>query len=232
MSAAHKRLSLIASLVPAGAKLCDVGTDHALLPITLIKSGWIQSAIACDIAEGPLCVARKNLERWGIRGIELRLSDGLDGIKPGEADVIVVAGLGGELTAEILARCCWLKDSAITLILQPTTSADILRRWLCENGFLIETEPALLENGKLYSVIKARFTGEKADVNAAFYYAGKVDPRDRTGALYIGKQLTRCMRCAESLKPTPKQEEYRHYKELADGLAALLEIEGNENNGI
>ena len=94
MSALSKRLSVIASLVPSGARVCDIGTDHAYLGIELIKSGKAISVIACDINEKPLLKAKANIEKSGVNGIELRLQDGLAGIKPGDADCIVIAGIG------------------------------------------------------------------------------------------------------------------------------------------
>ena len=44
-----KRLELVASFVPQGAILLDVGSDHAYLPIELVERGQIKSAIAGEV---------------------------------------------------------------------------------------------------------------------------------------------------------------------------------------
>ena len=131
MSALSKRLSVIASLVPSGARVCDIGTDHAYLGIELIKSGKATSVIACDINEKPLLKAKSNIEKSGVTGIELRLRDGLSGLKPSETDCIVIAGIGGEVISGIFERTnIFSQEYSPAIILQPTTSPEILRKFL------------------------------------------------------------------------------------------------------
>ena len=92
------RLRLTAEMVPAGARVADVGCDHARLPIALVRSGRCSSVIASDLRQGPLLSAQENIARAGLEDkISLRLSYGLDGIAPGEADCVVMAGMGGIL---------------------------------------------------------------------------------------------------------------------------------------
>ena len=152
------RLETIAALVPFGARVCDIGTDHGYLAIELIKSKKAKSVIAADIGEKPLLNAKKNITAANIDGIELRLCDGLSGIKNGETDTVIIAGMGGEVISGILengkevARC-----GDISFILQPTTSPEHLRRYLFENGYTIESETPLCENGKLYSVMLVKY---------------------------------------------------------------------------
>lgn len=223
MRSLSRRLEFIASQVPQGAKLCDIGTDHAYLPIALIKGCRIKSAIAADINEKPLETARENIKRSGANGITLRLCDGLSGINSGEADTVVIAGMGGEVIAGILDRCSWIKDREILLILQPTTSAEVLRRWLCDNLFGIETETALIDGGRVYSVITTRFSGAPVLADKAFLYVGKVDPGTAAGALYIKKQLNRCLGCAKALESIKdRQSEYLYFRSAAEEIAKLL----------
>ena len=98
------RLQMCADFVPPGAVLADIGTDHAYLPVWLCKSGKIPKAIAADIGQGPLQSAGESIARYQAQDrIETRLSDGLAAFSPGEADTIVIAGMGGELIARILS---------------------------------------------------------------------------------------------------------------------------------
>ena len=218
------RLKLIASLVPDGARVCDIGTDHAYLPIELIKSGKARCVIATDIREKPLENARKNTQRSGVSGIELRLCDGLAKVEKTETDTVIIAGMGGEVISGIISRAKWLKEKpSPTLILQPTTSPEELRRFLTANCFEITSDTAISENGKLYSVMTSVFMGSKTAVPEYFYYVGKVNPKTYDGFLYIQKQYRRVKSCADALYRIPeKKTEYLYFKELSDKIEMLI----------
>lgn len=225
-----KRLEILASLVPFGARVCDIGTDHGYLSIELKKHGAVEKMIATDINEKPLERAKKNIEKAQVSGIELRLCDGLSGIFPQEVDTVIIAGMGGEVISGILengkevARC-----SEISFILQPTTSPDYLRRYLFENGYTIESETPLCENGKLYSVMLCKFSGIKEKYEEYCCYIGSITSETRDGYLYIKKQYDRCFKCGEALKNIPeKQSEYNSYKAIADKLYIALNKNSKE----
>ncbi len=223
MSALSKRLQTIASLVPFGARVCDIGTDHAYLGIELIKSGKAASVIACDINEKPLLRAKANIEKSGVKNIELRLRDGLSGLKPNEADCIVIAGIGGEVISGILERAnIFSADYSPAIILQPTTSPEILRKFLIENGFSIEKEIPIFDNGKLYTAMLVFFTGESRICEEYFYYIGSLESSDDTALLYIKKQYDRCFKCMLALKNTEKKSEYLYYKSICDKIENLF----------
>ena len=97
------RLQAIADLVTCRTVLADVGTDHAHLPVWLCETGKIKSAIAMDVRRGPLLRAEESIRLAGLEDrIRLRLSDGLEQLRAGEADSIVIAGMGGILIRTIL----------------------------------------------------------------------------------------------------------------------------------
>lgn len=223
MRALSKRLLTIADFVPYGAYVCDVGTDHALLPVFLSKSGRVKGVIATDINEKPLEAARKNIVRDKAENIKLRLCDGLAAVTKGEADTIIIAGMGGEVISGIISRCGWIKDSGTTLILQPMTSGEILRKFLFDNGFEITSEKAVFENGKVYSVILSRYTGRTFRAPDYYYFIGKTDPADKYGLRYIKKQLSRCEDCASALYGIAgKEDEYAYYKNVAEGISTYI----------
>ena len=154
------RLSLCAEMVREGSRLADIGTDHGYLPIELCRSGKCPSALACDVNPLPLQSAQENITKYGLSDrIQTRLSDGLKAVLPDEADDIVIAGMGGETVAAILQAAPWLQSSHLRLILQPMSHAEILRRWLSENGFAILGETLTYED-QYYQTIHARFHGE------------------------------------------------------------------------
>ena len=150
-----KRLELVASFVPQGAILLDVGSDHAYLPIELIERGQIESAIAGEVVEGPYQSAVKNVEAHGLKEkIQVRLANGLAAFE--EADqvsVITIAGMGGRLIARILEEGLDKLADVERLILQPNNREDDLRIWLQDHGFEIVAENILEEASKFYEIL-------------------------------------------------------------------------------
>ncbi len=186
-----KRLQLAAGLVRADKKTADVGTDHGYLPAFLVLNGITNTAIAADIGIGPLMNARKTAEKYGISDkIELIQSDGLDKI-PSDTKEIVIAGMGGNLIAEILCKAEWIKNDDIHLVLQPMTHSQDVRQFLCENGFYIDSEKTTEDKGKIYIVISAYYDGNAHDEDIFYYYFGDILSTDSdTDREYIKKQYS------------------------------------------
>lgn len=150
------RLRQIAAWVRQGAHLADVGTDHAYLPVWLTLQGRVASAIASDLRRGPLDRAQETGRRYGVGDrITFRLGNGLAAVAPEECDTIVIAGMGGENIAQILAGAPWTADGRHTLLLQPQSRAEALRRFLAEHGYAIAREALVRDRGFLYPVIEA-----------------------------------------------------------------------------
>ena len=151
-----KRLLAAAGLVKPCRVLADIGTDHAYLPIYLVQQGIADHAIAMDLRRGPLEHAEKNIaELCGTREkITTRLSDGLKELKEGEADAIVIAGMGGALTVRIIAESMQTARAARELILQPQSEVPAVRAFLWDNGWVIEEENMVLEDGKYYPMMR------------------------------------------------------------------------------
>ena len=184
------RLSLCAEMVREGSRLADIGTDHGYLPIALCHSGKIPSALACDINPLPLRSAQENIAKFGLSDkIQTRLSDGLDKVRPDEVDDIVIAGMGGELIRDILIAAPWIRDENKRLVLQPMTHHEDLILWLYENGFIIERQAATLDEGKYYTVLAARFTGEQTPFDLYTAIVGKLDLRDENSRGFLRRSL-------------------------------------------
>ncbi|CAL3575984.1 TPA: tRNA (adenine(22)-N(1))-methyltransferase TrmK [Streptococcus pneumoniae] len=150
-----KRLELVASFVPQGAILLDVGSDHAYLPIELVERGKIESAIAGEVVEGPYQSAVKNVEAHGLEEkIQVRLANGLAAFEEEDrVSVITIAGMGGRLIARILEEGLGKLANVERLILQPNNREDDLRIWLQDHGFQIVAESILEEAGKFYEIL-------------------------------------------------------------------------------
>ena len=141
-----ERLTMAASLVSDGGVLADVGTDHGYVPIYLLQQKRIPRAIAMDINRGPLERAKEHSRLYGLEEyIDLRLSDGVKALKMGEADSILIAGMGGGLVMHILGDGKEVCHRAKELILQPQSELERVRAFLRENGYRILAEEILLE---------------------------------------------------------------------------------------
>jgi tRNA (adenine22-N1)-methyltransferase len=183
------RLALLADWVRPGAALADVGTDHGFLPVWLVLRGRVTRAIASDLRPGPLSRARKTAAEQGAEGIDFRLCRGLSGIAPQEADTVVIAGMGGENIASILAAAPWSADGRHTLLLQPMTRAEVLRGFLAESGYCVTREALVLDRGTLYPVLEAR--GGTMALSLGQRYGGAALVRDPLEDRYLIEQILR-----------------------------------------
>ncbi len=150
-----KRLELVASFVPQGSILLDVGSDHAYLPIELVERGQIEAAIAGEVVDGPYQSALKNVEAHGLKEkIQVHLANGLAAFEEeDQVSIITIAGMGGRLIATILEEGLDKLASVERLILQPNNREDDLRIWLQDHGFQIVAESILEEAGKFYEIL-------------------------------------------------------------------------------
>ena len=150
-----KRLELVASFVPQGSILLDVGSDHAYLPIELVERGQIEAAIAGEVVDGPYQSALKNVEAHGLKEkIQVRLANGLAAFEEeDQVSVITIAGMGGRLIATILEEGLDKLSGVERLILQPNNREDDLRIWLQDHEFQIVAESILEEAGKFYEIL-------------------------------------------------------------------------------
>lgn len=151
-----RRLQAVSGMVTSGFRLADVGTDHGYIPIELVRSGRVPHAVAMDINRGPLLRAQENIRRYGLEGqIETRLSDGLHALAPGEADSVVIAGMGGLLVVRILQEGSAALEGVRELILQPQSELRSVRLYLEEAGYEIADEDLVCEDGKFYPMMRA-----------------------------------------------------------------------------
>ena len=158
-------------MVEKTACIADVGCDHAHTDIRLLKDGIVEKCIAMDVRTGPLKKAEENLVLYDCADkVELRLSDGLDALREGEADQVMITGMGGVVMRGILERGLGekghLRDSKPVLILQPQSHIFEVREWLYSNGYVIVDEDICREFGKYYFAMKAvpvNLSGEMLD---------------------------------------------------------------------
>ncbi|WP_170840940.1 tRNA (adenine(22)-N(1))-methyltransferase [Salibacterium halotolerans] len=152
-----KRLRVVAEHIRAGSVIADIGTDHGAVPIFALKQNLAASAAACDVNDGPLAAARRNiqeeqLEEW----ISVCSGDGLHALQEGDdVDTVIISGMGGTLISSILEDGQTILDGVGHLILQPNMGAVNIRRWLRTNGWKLESEDIIEENNRIYEILTA-----------------------------------------------------------------------------
>lgn len=191
-----KRLETIIERMPDSGCLADVGCDHAYVAIEAVRRGRAARALACDVRKGPLQQAAEHILCAGLAGkIETRLSDGLEKVAPGEADTVVVAGMGGPLMERILQGR--LADFA-HFVLSPQSEIPHFRRFLLAEGMQIDEETMLIDEGKYYVILNvsqradAAFSDSMYVTEEDFLYGGRLLRRlDPVLKSFLEKEKTR-----------------------------------------
>ena len=161
------RLLKIASLVSENKRLADIGTDHGYIPVYLLNEGKINFAILADINKGPLENARSEVKR---NKLEDKVDSGIEVLKKGEVDEVIIAGMGGILIGELLEANKEVAYSVDKLILQPMQAQEELRQYLLNNGYEILDECLEKEDFRLYEIIVAKYTGKNTHLEDNIYY--------------------------------------------------------------
>ncbi|MFS9180692.1 tRNA (adenine(22)-N(1))-methyltransferase TrmK [Streptococcus timonensis] len=217
-----KRLEMVASFVPQGAVLLDVGSDHAYLPIELMKEGRINRAIAGEVVAGPYQSAVKNVKEHDLEEkIQVRLANGLAAFEESDkVSVITIAGMGGRLISTILEEGLDKLANVERLILQPNNREDELRSWLQEHRFQIVAESILEEAGKFYEILVVEAGEMKlsaTDVRFGPFLSKEVSP------VFIQKWQKEAAKLEYALSQIPeKNQEERQV--LADKIQAIKEV--------
>ncbi len=216
------RLQLLADWVPQGARLADVGTDHAFLPVWLRLHGRVVFAIASDLRKLPLERAIDTGRTYGADQIDYRLCNGLAGISPDEVDTVSIAGMGGETIAAILSAAPWTADGAHTLLLQPMTHAEDLRKYLADHGYAIIREALVYDRGTIYPVMEVR-SGEMA-LTAGQLYGGAALLHDPLGDRYLVERIIRLMGAIAGLNRSAASEDRKKADDLREIVTALMSM--------
>jgi tRNA (adenine22-N1)-methyltransferase len=148
------RLYSIAKLIPAGLRVADIGSDHAYLPTYLVQTGKSPFVVAGEVNEGPYNAAKKQIEEAGLQKyVQVRKGDGLSVLREGEADVIVIAGMGGGLITQILQEGRDKLKKAKQLVLQPNVGEELVRSFALEHGWQLIAEEMVEEDDHIYEIL-------------------------------------------------------------------------------
>ena len=214
------RLQLLASLIPEGSRLADVGTDHGYVPVSLLQRGLIEGAIASDIGAEPLQHAKNTAAEYEVEGIDFRLCPGLDAVAPEECDTILIAGMGGETIITILENAPWTKWGEHLLLLQPMTKVEMLRRWLADNGYTFTGERLVFDKDHLYPIMLVR-GGAQEKLTLGQQYGGVMLDSDPLYGEYLDERIMKLTVAIDGLMRA-KDEGHRATAQEMDAIRTAL----------
>jgi len=215
------RLETAAGFIPQGASVADIGTDHARLPIWLVKTGRSSHVIASDIADDPVRRARENVARWKVSdAVRVVQGAGFANVAPEAFTHAVICGMGGETIAAILAESPWLCDARYTLILQAETASKHLREYLYQNHFTICDEIAVRDGKRVFAVmcVRAGDDPHAADALYARVSAPLLTRHDDAAQEYVARAKKSLLREMQGM--TADSDEYRAAATLRDRLTS------------
>ncbi|MGM0108453.1 tRNA (adenine(22)-N(1))-methyltransferase [Enterococcus sp. AZ172] len=223
-----KRLETVGRFVPEAARLADIGSDHAYLPVALMLKGKIDFAIAGEVVKGPFESAKRQVMKNGLsERIEVRLANGLEAIeKDDQISAITIAGMGGSLIRDILesGRQNQRLSGEERLILQPNIGEKTLRTWLKENNYQIIAEEIIEENKKIYEIIVAEKKEQPIDYSEKELMFGPFLLEEKNAAFSAKwqRELKQCEVILEQLKNASEQNRYETIQQEVEWIKEVL----------
>ena len=223
-----ERLKTVASMVPVCQTMADIGTDHGYVPAYLALSGQCRHAIASDIAEGPCRAAAETRDRYSLFGqMEIRTAPGLKGLRAGEAEAVVIAGMGGATIVSILEEAPEIAATVETFVLQPMNAANLLRRWLVHHGYRIADEALCKENDHIYVIIKAVHAGKNQKLSVMEEELGPciMDNQPALWKEFIQEKSEHYHRLLRQMEASPaaiNSDKYKDMKNMLEKVDALI----------
>lgn len=220
-----KRLETVASYVPKGSRVADIGSDHAYLPCYLVHKGMAESAVAGEVVKGPYESAVREVRKEGLQdSVTVRLADGLDAIREDDRiDVVTIAGMGGPLIASILEKGKTKLSNVRRLILQPNVHAKAIREWAADNGWKLIDETIISEDGKIYEVLvleQGISSYTDAELLMGPYLIKKQDPvflEKWNAELQLWRKIEQSLQLAKE-EQTARKEELEKLISLVEGV--------------
>ncbi len=222
-----KRLQMISSMVPKCDVVADIGTDHGYVPAFLLLSGQCSYVIASDIAEGPCRAARDTSARYNLQQVmDIRMASGLTGLAKGEANAVVIAGMGGGAIVQILEEGQYIADTVGAFVLQPMNAEGMLRQWLADHRYKISEEKLCSENGHIYVIIKINHSTDCQVLSELEKEVGPCILKDRPSLWreYLTIKAHRLQMQLEQMNASATAKNSQKFKKTAILLEQLMQI--------
>lgn len=218
-----QRLQSVAKMLGNHRRIADIGSDHAHLPVWLVKKGRIDFAVAGEILPGPLQATCRTICAQGLENIIFgRLGNGLEVLAPGEVDAVVLAGMGGAEIRRILDRSPAVFIRLQRIVCQPMTGGYGLRKWLFERGWCLKAQDLVLEDGRLYEMFSV-VPGQAEAEDELLIEIGPLLWRDRHPLLtrQIKKLISQYQKRVDEMKNSSSLEVCRQREDWQRRIAAL-----------
>lgn len=221
-----KRLERIASYVPQGTIVADVGTDHGYIPIYLVKENLSPKAYAMDIGKGPLKKAEKNIKAHGLEEmIETILSDGLQQLGDRKVDTLIIAGMGGMLIEKILMEGKDCLKNIPNLVLSPHLDIQAVRKVVHKMGYEISFEDFLREGQQFYPIIVCHHGIEKYENEIEYKYGKKlIESCHMEYREYLQMLKMQNLNLMKNLLEKNTPASIKRYKELQEDSDMISEV--------
>lgn len=217
-----ERLQAVVNLITKGARVADIGCDHAYLSIYMVEEKLASKVIAMDVNKGPLKRAKENIKQYHFENqIETRLSDGLMALEPGEVDTLLIAGMGGALMQRILTGKREVLEQVEELVLQPQSEIRETRLFLEEIGFRIIKEDMVIDAGKYYVILKAKREDNFPKTEKEVYYRyGKYLLTNKHVILekYLNREYNTLKQICQKLGEHPSMENEKRMKVVQEDM--------------
>lgn len=197
------RMKLIADMIPESMSVADIGCDHGFISIYLVQERNIPFCVALDINQGPLERAKEHIIQYGLEDkIETRLSDGAVKLEENETDAAIIAGMGGRLITKILTDSESKFKKMKYFVLSPQSDIPHVREFLSSNGYSIDNEEMIFDEGKYYTVIGCKYTGNNTELSRSEKEFGPVLIADSHPVLmeYLSKEQNKLTDIRDRLK--------------------------------
>ena len=220
-----KRLETVASFVPTGAVVADIGSDHAYLPCYLVHKGIISRAVAGEVVKGPYESAVRQVRTEGLADqITVRMADGLAAVEETDhIDTITIAGMGGPLIVSILEKHPQALKSVTRLILQPNIHAKVIREWALANGWAILDEVILEEDEKIYEVLVLQRGNMSLTAAEVLLGSKLIAKRSDIFMKKWEREIANWQRVLQSIEKADATQEIEDKRAELNGLIALVE---------
>ena len=142
------------------------------------------------------------------------------------ADVVLIAGMGGLIIADILKDGFVVLKTVKNIILQPMTAVSDLREYLYNNNWKIDKEYLVKDNGKLYNIMTVSYTDEKSDYTDTDIHIGRylIENKPELFEEYLDRQILKLNKKIKGLSLSTAEDAEDVLKKVQDMLKKITEI--------
>lgn len=210
----NDRLKKIGDLVDANSLCLDIGCDHALLDIYLVKEKNQQKAIASDIALGPLEKASENIKKYRVEDkVITRLGNGLDTYTDG-IDTAIASGMGGRTIIGIFKNNLKITKKLNQIIVSPNNYQKDVRKFFTSIGFYIEDEELVKDGKYIYQIIKLKKGRKRYSKKEMFFGPVLLTQKNKLFKDYFTRELTSRKIMIDLLPKNYRLKKYLTKKEI------------------